>query len=162
MEIKENCIVRIHYTLTDESGATLDQSSDGEPLVYLHGSAGIVPALEAELTGKTAGDSFDVTITPDGGFGERLSELFQEVPRTSVPDDIELQVGIQVEARGGAGGDQIGVVTAFTHDSVTLDFNHPLAGLTLCFKGSVDGVREASEEEIQHWPNPVGADESDA
>jgi FKBP-type peptidyl-prolyl cis-trans isomerase SlyD len=160
MEIRDNCIVSIHFTLTDDNGELLDQSKDGEPLVYLHGAAGIIPALESELTGKSAGDSFEATIAPDGGFGEHQAALLQQVPRGTVPDDVDLQVGIQIDIQGGDVGQQTGVVTAFDENSVTIDLNHPLAGLTLCFKGNIDDVREASDEEVKQWPNPVSPGDS--
>jgi FKBP-type peptidyl-prolyl cis-trans isomerase SlyD len=158
MNIQDNCIVSIHYTLTNQNGDMLDQSTDS-PLVYLHGGAGIVPALETELAGKTAGDTFDVTVSPDGGFGEHRAELLQQVPRQVVPDDIEVALGVQVELSDPQGLEQTGAITAFDDDSVTVDFNHPLAGMTLHFKGEVDDVRMASEAEIEQWPNPVESDD---
>jgi FKBP-type peptidyl-prolyl cis-trans isomerase SlyD len=156
MKIENNHIVSIRYRLTNEKGAVLDQSPDGEPLVYLHGAAGVLPALEAALTGKKVGESFDVTITPSDGFGEHQPSLIQNASRSDFPDEVELQVGMQVTAQTPQGDQQV-TVTAFDNDVVTVDANHPLAGMTLRFQGEVEDVRAASEAEIQHWPNPVPA-----
>lgn len=154
MNIEKNCIVGISYTLTNDAGEQIDQSPDGEPLMYLHGAAGVLPALESELEGKQAGDTFDVTITPAAGFGEHQPELTHVAEKSSFPPDVTIEVGMQLTAEGPEGEMQV-TVTAIDDESVTIDANHPLAGMTLRFKGEITSVRAASGEEIQHWPNPA-------
>jgi len=149
MKIAKNCVVSIHFTLTSEAGERLDASDEGTPLVYLHGAAGIVPGLEQALQDKGVGETFSVTVEPSDGFGESNSELIKQFPVASFPDPDQLQVGMQLQGSG----DDSGQVTAFvvreiTDELVTLDSNHPLAGMTLCFAGSVQDIRAATKEEL--------------
>ncbi|WP_339339444.1 peptidylprolyl isomerase [uncultured Oceanicoccus sp.] len=148
MLIGQNSIVSIQYTLTNDSGEIIDQSQEGQPLVYLHGAAGIIPGLENELTGKTEGASFKATIKPEDAYGEHIPEMVQEVPRSSFPADQDIQPGMQFNAESPNGPMTV-AVTAVSDDTITVDGNHPLAGLTLHFEGTIEGVREATAEELE-------------
>ncbi len=149
MLIGQDSIVSLHFTLTNDSGEVMDQSQEGEPLVYLHGAAGIIPGLENELTGKVAGAEFQVTIKPEEAYGEHIPDMVQQVPRTSFPADTDIEVGMQFNAESPNGPVNVSV-TEVTADTITVDGNHPLAGLTLHFEGKVENVREASAEELDH------------
>jgi FKBP-type peptidyl-prolyl cis-trans isomerase SlyD len=151
MRIANDCLVSIQFKLTNESGQVLDSSPDGEPLVYLHGAAGILPALERELAGKVAGDHFDLTISPEQGFGERRPEMIEVMPRSYLPDTAQLTTGRWVTRSDESGEQASYLVTAFDSEMVTLDGNHPLAGMTLRFQGVVVNVREASAEELAQY-----------
>jgi len=148
MQISKNSVVSIHYTLKDESGEVLDTSDGREPLDYLHGSGQIIPGLEGELEGKTTGDKFSVVIEPEQGYGVRDDSIVHEVPKSEfeTPDDIEIGMQFRV---GAEGGNLVMVVAGVHDDTVTLDGNHPLAGVSLNFDVSVADVREATEEEIK-------------
>jgi FKBP-type peptidyl-prolyl cis-trans isomerase SlyD len=148
MQIGKNSIVSIHYTLKDESGEVLDSSDGREPLDYVHGSGQIIPGLEGELEGKAAGDEFSVVIEPENGYGSRDDSLVHEVPRSEFETPDEIEVGMQFRV-GDEGGTVIMVVAGINDDAVTLDGNHPLAGVNLAFDVSVAEVREATEEEIK-------------
>ena len=149
MNVTKNSVVTIDYILTAPDGEVLDTSEGGEPLVYVHGTGSIVPGLEAELEGKSSGHRFDVKIAPGEGYGERDERLVHQVSRAKLPPNIELEVGTQLQARG-PDGDWIVTVVALAGDRVTLDGNHPLAGMPLHFVGEVKGVREATREELAH------------
>ncbi len=149
MLIGKDSVVSIQYTLSNDSGEVIDQSQEGEPLVYLHGAAGIIPGLEKELAGKVAGDDFSVTIAPEEAYGDHHPEMIQEVPRASFPADVDIQAGMQFNAESPQGAQTV-VVKQVTADTVTVDGNHPLAGLTLNFKGKIDDVRQATAEELDH------------
>lgn len=149
MEVASNCVVSINFTLQNDKGELLDSSSEGTPLVYLHGVEGIIPALEQNLAGKAAGDAFSVTIKPDEGFGPRDDGLIVDVPRGNFPEDQELSPGMQFQAEDPNSGDtRLLTITVIGDDSVTVDANHPLAGMILCFEGTVHEVRSATEEEL--------------
>lgn len=150
MIIGDKCVVAIHYKLTNDSGEQLDASQD-EPLVYLHGAAGIIPGLENELTGKAAGAEFNVTIKPEEAYGERVEEMIQTVPLAQFPEPDKLEIGTQLTGQNEM-GQFMAVVTAIdtAAGSFTIDANHPLAGMTLHFEGKVESVREATEEELSH------------
>lgn len=148
MQIANNCVVSVEYQLTNQAGKLLDSATAAAPLEYLHGASGILPTLERALAGKGAGDTFDVTITPDQGFGERQPRLVEVVPRSSWPNPELLTVGARVERADENGNKESFVISALDADTVTVDANHPLAGETLCFRGKVLGVRAATAEEL--------------
>jgi FKBP-type peptidyl-prolyl cis-trans isomerase SlyD len=148
MTITKNSVVSLVYVLKDDSGEILDQSGADAPLEYLHGRGNIIPGLEKALEGKAAGESFSLTVAPEDGYGPYHDQLVAEVPRDRFPEG-ELEVGTQFEAHED-GGVHVVTVTGIEADKVTLDANHPLAGVTLHFAVTVAGVREASEEELAH------------
>ena len=150
MQIAEQSVVSIHYTLTNDAGETLDTSDGREPLIYLHGAQNIIPGLENELTGKSIGDSFDVTIQPENAYGTVNPELVQTVPHSAFEGVEKVEPGMQFQARGDDGETQVITVTEVADSGVTVDGNHPLAGQVLNFSVRVEEVREATEDEIAH------------
>ncbi len=149
MIIAEKTVVAMHYKLTDDAGKTIDSSEGRDPLHYLHGAGNIVPGLEKELTGKQAGDKFEVKVAPEEGYGLRKEEMVQQVPKTAFSADGEITIGMRFQAQTPAGA-QIFQITKIEGDTVTVDGNHPLAGQTLNFAIEVTEVREASQEEVEH------------
>ena len=148
MQIAKNSVVSIHYTLKNESGEVLDSSDGREPLDYIHGTGQIIPGLENELEGRKKGDEFLVVIEPEQGYGSRDESLVQEVPRSEFDSPDEIEVGMHFRV-GAEGGTLMMVVAGVGDETVTLDGNHPLAGVNLTFDVSVDGVREATGDEIK-------------
>ncbi|WP_455199145.1 FKBP-type peptidyl-prolyl cis-trans isomerase [Kaarinaea lacus] len=147
--IGKDCVVSIHYTLTDDAGTVLDSSRQGDPLKYLHGANNIIPGLENELTGKATGASMQVTVAPEDGYGEHIPDAVQTVPRSAFEGVEDIQPGMQFQTEGPHGV-QIIVVTEVQDEEVTIDANHPLAGKTLHFDVSIEDVRDATPEEIAH------------
>ncbi len=149
MQIANNKVVQIHYTLKNDAGETLDTSDGREPLVYLQGSGAIIPGLESALDGKTTGDKLDVVIEPKDGYGERQEAAIQQVPMAAFAGIENLQVGMQLQAETERGPVPV-KVAAIEDDTVTIDANHALAGERLHFAVSVEDIRDATEEEIAH------------
>jgi FKBP-type peptidyl-prolyl cis-trans isomerase SlyD len=150
MQIGKNKVVSIDYTLTDIQGQVIDSSKGREPLLYLHGSSNIIPGLENALEGKQAGDSLQVQVAPQDGYGEREDGL-QQVVSADQLGDVRPEVGMQFQAYIHEHAPPLVMtVIAVDGDQVTLDGNHPLAGETLHFDVDVVNVREATLEEIQH------------
>lgn len=149
MQIANDTVVAIDYTLKDDEGAVLDTSEGKEPLSYLHGAGNIIPGLEKALEGKAAGEEVNVRIEPADAYGERRDELKQEVPRNLFEGVDNLEAGMQFQAQGD-GGTQIVTVVAVEGEQVTVDANHPMAGVPLNFDVKVVEVREASGEEKEH------------
>lgn len=149
MKIATNTVVSMHYTLTNDDGTQLDSSRGKEPLVFLQGYQNIIPGLEKEMEGKEKGEKFTATISPEMAYGERVDQLVQALPKSNFPDPNNLQVGMQFQASSEAGPLNLTVVEV-KDDTVTVDGNHPLAGVTLNFDVEVVDVREATEEEIAH------------
>ncbi len=148
MEISKHKVVTMDYTLTDEKGNTIDTSQGREPLAYIHGVGGIIPGLEAALEGRNPGEQLQVKIAPEDGYGDRDESLLQVVPRDRF-DAEDVNVGMQFHAQGEQGVSVVTVV-AVDDENVTVDANHPLAGVTLNFDVEVKEVREATEEELSH------------
>ncbi len=149
MKIADNTVDTIDYELTDEDGNVLDRSQEGN-FAYLHGANNIIPGLEDALSGKTTGDQVSVAITPEQGYGERDEGKLQAVPRTMFPENTDIQVGMQFHAEGPEGQAILVTVAAVDGDQVTVDGNHPLAGVNLNFEVSIVDVRDATKEEIDH------------
>lgn len=147
--IGDNCVVSIQYTLTDDEGTVIDSSSEGEPLVYLHGANNIIPGLEKELLGKTSGASLKVSVTPEDAYGTRSEEAVHIVPRSAFEGVEDIQPGMQFQTEGPQGVQMI-VVTEINDDEITIDANHPLAGQTLHFDVTIETVRDATPEELDH------------
>jgi FKBP-type peptidyl-prolyl cis-trans isomerase SlyD len=148
MRVANNCVVTIEFQLTNTAGQVVGSATAAEPLEYLHGAVGILPTLERALTGKSPGDTFDVTIPPEQGFGERQPRLVEVVPRSRWSNPEQLSVGANVERVDESGGKQSFRIRALDADTVTVDGNHPLAGETLRFAGKILDVRQATAEEI--------------
>jgi FKBP-type peptidyl-prolyl cis-trans isomerase SlyD len=149
MQIADQLVVLMHYTLTNDQGEVIDSSSGGEPLAYIHGGGGIIPGLEKALTGKQTGDKLTVKVTPAEGYGERDERLIQQVPRRAFQGIKDIQPGMSFQAQGNGGPMQV-TVTRVMGDMVTVDGNHPLAGETLNFDVEITDVRAATEEELAH------------
>lgn len=146
--IAKDTAVRFNYILKDENGNVIDQSQ-GEPLAYLHGHNNIIPGLEKELEGKSAGDSLTAVIEPADAYGEYQEQAVQKVPRANFQgvDDIQPGMQFQSEAEGQV---MLVTVTEVNDDTVTVDANHPLAGKKLSFDVEVVEVRAATEDELNH------------
>ena len=149
MKVVDNSVVHMHYTLKDESGATLDSSAGREPLAYIQGVGNIIPGLEKEMNGKVVGDKVNAVIAPEEAYGVRQENLIQSVPKSGFQGDEELVAGMQVQV-GTSNGEAIATVTNVEGEDVTLDMNHPLAGVTLHFDVEVMEVRAATNEELSH------------
>ncbi|HET6470226.1 MAG TPA: peptidylprolyl isomerase [Pseudomonadales bacterium] len=150
MQIADDRVVSIHYTLTNDAGETIDSSAGGDPLAYLHGHGNLIDGLESQLRGRVAGDKLDVRVAPRDGYGETDPALVQQVPRSAFGDVSDLRVGMRFQTQSPRGGPQVVVVTAVADDVVHVDGNHPLAGQYLNFAVEVTEVRAASKEELQH------------
>ena len=150
MKVADNCVVSIHYTLTDDGGTVIDSSSGREPLKYLHGAGNIIPGLERALLDCEAGEQKQVVVQPAEGYGEIQVGLIQKLPRDLFAGADKIEVGMQFQAQGPQGQVQTVTVRDVEDDGVTIDANHALAGVVLNFDVSIEEVREATEEEIAH------------
>lgn len=159
MQITQNTVASIEYTLKDNEGQVLDTSEGREPLTYLHGSGNLVPGLESALEGNGEGDSVSVTVEPAEGFGDRDENLIQQVPKAAFEGVESIEAGMRFQASDENGQGRIVTVTEVEDEQVTVDANHPLAGVPLNFDVNVVEVRAASEEEIEHGHAHTGEEE---
>lgn len=147
--IADQKVVSLNFTVKDAEEQIIDSSEGGAPLVYLHGKKNIIPALEVALEGKAIGDEFNVTVEPAEGYGEYNEEILQVMPREAFQGVETIEPGMVFTAQTQNGPVQL-AVTKIEGEEVTVDPNHPLAGKTLNFTGSVIEVRDATEEELAH------------
>ncbi|HCM76104.1 MAG TPA: peptidylprolyl isomerase [Cytophagales bacterium] len=145
MTITKDAVVSIHYTLRDDNGNVLDSSSGRDPLQYLHGRGNLIIGMEEGLEGKSHGDQLELKIAPEKGYGEKNDKLVQKVPRSAFGDQ-KVDAGMQFNTQNG----QVVTVTEVGLEHVTVDGNHPLAGVPLNFEVEIVAVREATKDEIEH------------
>ncbi len=150
MQIENDRVVAIDYRLTDDDGQLIDSSEGREPLSYLHGSGGLIPGLEKELAGKSAGEQLEVIVAPEDAYGAYDDELKQEVERDRFADSDTIEVGMRFRVPTQDGGQGVVEVVEVNDDTVVVDGNHQLAGKRLHFDVTVREVREATEQEIEH------------
>lgn len=160
-------VVSIDFRLTDTSGTELDRSAEGRPLVYLHGARNIVAGLEEALEGKGPGDSVEVKVPPEKGYGPRRNLKTQRILRSKFPEGVTVDKGTRFVMTDPEGRPFAIWVTKVQGREVHVSAEHPLAGQTLCFTATVREVRDATDEERAHGHvhGPGGhhhADEDDA
>lgn len=156
MNISKNAFVSLHYELHSDSqeGPLVEKCDATRPLNFVFGAGRMLPAFEAAIEGLTPGATFAFSLAPEDAYGERIPEAVVDVPKNIfvTPDgrlrEEFLQLGARVPMLNDEGQHIVGTVLSVTDDAVTLDFNHPLAGDTLYFSGSVIEVREATVDEL--------------
>jgi FKBP-type peptidyl-prolyl cis-trans isomerase SlyD len=149
MQVADNMAVSIHYTLTNDEGEVLDSSIGDEALVFLQGSGNIISGLENAMVGKVVGDKFNVRIAPEDAYGELMEDMIQVISRDMFEGIDDIEVGMQFHADVSSGSGIVTVVS-IDDDKITIDGNHPLAGLALTFDVEVIDVRPATKEETAH------------
>jgi FKBP-type peptidyl-prolyl cis-trans isomerase 2 len=132
-EAKSGDTVKVHYTGSFTDGTEFDSSRGQEPLEFTLGQGGMIPGFETAVVGMTPGDSKTVTIPCEQAYGERNEGMVQDVPRSAIPDEIELAQGMMLHAQGPDGQTLRFTVAEFDDATVTVDGNHPLAGHDLVF-----------------------------
>lgn len=148
MQVANDAVVSITYTLTDDEGVIIDSNVGRPALVYLHGHENIIPGLEKGLAGASTGDRRKVDVEPAEAYGEVDQESIFEVSRDEFPPEMPLEEGMQLCAET-ASGEMTVTVTEVGENSVVVDANHPLAGMTLHFDVEVLDVRQGTDEELQ-------------
>jgi len=155
LKIADNIVVTMDYELKID-GEVVDTSEDGDPIIFLQGAGQIIPGLEKAIYGLTAGDKKSVTVSPEDGYGEIDPDSIVEVPKDEFPEDFPLELGVEITVNTEDEDDESleeemeATIVAINEDTVTLDFNHPLAGKSLNFDVNILEVREATPEEIEH------------
>ena len=149
MKIADDTVVTVDYSMTDADDGTVLETTEEQSLVYLHGHENVLPGLEKELTGKSAGEKFSVKLKAEDAFGEFDKELISTVRREEF-DPGEIEVGAMFQTFDETGNPMVVVVTEVDDEKFVVDGNHPLAGKSVKFEGEIKEVREATEEEISH------------
>lgn len=148
MKIEKNTVVTLHYQMFDANNQLIDQTE--EPIAYLHGGYdGIFPLVEEALHGQSVGHKIDIVLQPDDAFGEQEADLVRIEPLNAFP--VEVEVGMMFESDDPETGDIIVYrVTDIADGKAVVDGNHPLAGMKIRFTATVESVRPAEKNEIEH------------
>lgn len=158
MVIEKDKMVSVVYTLTETNsdGRLIEQVEESNPLQFLYGAGQMLEHFEQRLSEKKGGDDFEFGLASNEAYGEKRDELVVDIPRSVFEVDGKLdeevcRVGNQVPMADSQGRRLMGVVTEIKDESVSMDFNHPMAGVDLFFRGKVVDVREATKEEIDMY-----------
>lgn len=157
MVVSDNKVVSLQYELKldNADGEVVETVSADRPLQFLFGAGRLLKDFEAHIGGLKVEDDFQFTLTPEKAYGEIDPSAIVDLPKTifmvdgTLRDDL-LQLGKSIPMRDTNGNNMNGVVVEIADETVKMDFNHPLAGKTLHFAGSVSEIREASEIEKEH------------
>ena len=128
---KKGDTVKVHYTGWLENGTAFDNSKQGQPLEVTIGSGRVIPGFEKALIGMEPGETKTITIPPEEAYGPRPKQLIADIKRSNLPEHISPAMGKQLRIRHSDGHHTDVIITDMTADRVTLDANHPSAGVTL-------------------------------
>jgi peptidylprolyl isomerase len=140
-------MVDVDYKGTLADGTVFGQSDAGKPLEFLVGGGTIIPVLEQGMMGMKVGDKKSITVKAADAYGEYDAAAVREIPRDQFPKDVELKVGERYQVNG-QGGPMVVKIAAMTAATVTIDFNHPLAGKDLTFQVMIVKIRDATKDEL--------------
>jgi len=126
--------VRVHYTGTLDNGHVFDTSENRDPLEFTVGSGQVIPGFDQGVEGLEIGNSKTVTIDADDAYGPRNDDMIVTVQHSQFPDDLNPEIGLQLELRRDDGSVIPAIIIDVTDDDVKIDANHPLAGERLTFE----------------------------
>jgi len=127
--------VRVHYEGQLSDGTIFDSSLEREPIEFILGQDTVIPGFEQAVIGMEVGESKDISIPPEEGFGDYSEDLVVNIEKTILPPDINPELGMQLEVSSEEEEtSRVFTIADIAEDSITLDGNHPLAGAEIAFK----------------------------
>ena len=148
-KVEDKLVVSLDYTLIIED-EMLETTEDGVPIQFIQGLGQIISGLESALYGMAVGEKKTLVLEPDQAYGDYDEESTQVAHKDEFSEEIPLDVGTFLDLEDDEGEILSAQITEADGDTVTLDFNHPLAGKTLTFEITVSGLRPATPEELDH------------
>lgn len=152
--------VKVHYKGTLDDGTQFDSTEGKEPLEFVVGENKIIPGFEESVKGMEEGEQKDFQLSPDQAYGERNEQMVQEVSKSQLPENMEIQEGMMLMLKGPDGQQIPAKVVEDKGETFTLDINHPLAGQNLNFNVKLEKVEEAPEGEGEESQSESGESES--
>lgn len=151
MKIEKDKVVVLTYDL-EVDGKIADRATEERPLDYIHGTHMLLPRFESELEGKEPGDTFAFTISPEDAYGPYEEKHCFDIPKSSFEVDGKVREDLLVPGNyipmiNSSGHVVKGRIVEIKEETVTMDFNHPMAGKTLNFKGKIVSVRDSTAKE---------------
>ncbi len=155
MKIEKNMMVSLIYELreADKEGRVIEALEENRPLSFVFGSGRLLPSFESNISGLSKGESFGFTLCAADAYGDKEESMIIDVPvsvfeKDGKVDEAICQVGNEVPMMDSHGNPLSGVINEITDTHVRMDFNHPMAGVDLCFTGKILEVRDATAEEL--------------
>jgi len=157
--VAQNSVVTLTYDLSvtddNQQKVLVEQAESEEPMVFLFGHSGLPEEFERQLDGKNSGDAFSFSLTPDQAYGDYDPQAVVQIPKQVFEidgkiDDQMLEIGNYLPMADNEGNHMQAKVVEVGDEMVTMDFNHPLAGMVMHFDGKVVEVRLATAEELSH------------
>jgi peptidylprolyl isomerase len=133
-QAKAGDTVRVHYEGQLSDGTIFDSSLEREPIEFILGQDTVIPGFEQAVIGMEVGESKDVSIPPEDGFGDYSEDLIVNIEKTILPPDINPELGMQLEVSSEEETPRVFTIADIAEDLITLDGNHPLAGKEIAFK----------------------------
>lgn len=152
MRVEENKVVTLEFTVYDnDTNEKLEATADLGPFFYIHGIGAFIPKIEEALEEREKGYTTTLTLTPEEGYGDYDEDLIDEMLVSDFDEEFdEIKEGMEFIADMDDGSEVTYVIKKIDGDKVIVDGNHPFAGKTLRFEVKVDGIRDASDEELEH------------
>ncbi len=144
MTVQFGKAVSILFSLKVDQNNKVIASHQKKPLHFVVGEKRMILGLDRELIGLKLGDKKQVTLTPDNAYGYRDEELVVSINRSKLAEHIKVHKGLVLNRKTKSGKVLKGIVSSFDDESVTVDFNHPLAGQTLRFETEIIDVKDAT------------------
>ena len=135
--VEKGDTISVHYTGRLAGGEIFDSSEGRSPLKFTVGAGQMIPGFDAAVVGMAQGERKTIAISPDQAYGERSDDFLFDFPRANVPEDMEVEEGMQVHLQDSAGNPVPATVVAIGEETIKMDCNHPLAGKTLEFDISI-------------------------
>ena len=147
--VQDHIVVKLDYTLIVED-EIMESTDDNEAIEFIQGIGQIIPGLEEALYGLKVGDKKTVKIQPEDAYGIYDPDSLEVAKKDEFREEIPLDVGTFLDLRDDEGEGLSAQIIEEDEETVTLDFNHPLAGKTLTFEITVADLRPATAEELDH------------
>lgn len=150
MPIEANKVVTLNFTLTDDAGNVLDSTDQGGPFSYISGRGMVLPKLEEAVSVMMIGTKKQLKLEAADAYGNYNDQIVQVVGKENFPKDFVLEVGMEYMASNPEGVQMPFTIIEVNDDEITIDFNHPFAGINLNFDLELLDVRDATSEELAH------------
>jgi FKBP-type peptidyl-prolyl cis-trans isomerase SlyD len=157
MTVDTNMVVSLSYKLTNhKTGELIEETSESQPMEFLYGVERIIPTFEVNIHGLKPGDTFEFDIPSAEAYGDKNDDHVALIPisvffdESGKVDETQIKVGAVLPMTDNEGNHLRGTILEMTDETVTMDFNHPLAGTDLFFSGTILTVRAATQEELDH------------
>lgn len=149
LTVADNLVVTMEYILKVDDDV-IEDTKETEPIQFLQGAGQVLPALEGQLYGMAVGDSKDLVLPPEEGYGLVDEDAIADYDRSEFPKEIPLEAGVELELKDQDETTHYARIVAVDDNNVRLDFNPPLAGKSLHFSIRIVALRSATDEEIEH------------